>query len=74
MITVVFFIPNASGLVRAKNLRKWAEKAFASSTLVFHGLVDTCGSADFMPCVEHPAGGLDKSRIFWLSAKNSSFL
>jgi hypothetical protein len=32
MITLVFFLPNASGLVCAKNLRKWAEKAFASST------------------------------------------
>jgi hypothetical protein len=36
MITIVFFLSNASGLVCAKNLRKWAEKAFASSTLVFH--------------------------------------
>jgi hypothetical protein len=34
------FPPNASGLPCAKNLRKWAEKAFASSTLVFHGLVE----------------------------------
>jgi hypothetical protein len=32
MIILVFFLPNASGLVCAKNLRKWAEKAFASST------------------------------------------
>jgi hypothetical protein len=39
MITLVFFLPYASGLVCAKNLRKWAEKAFASSTLVFHALV-----------------------------------
>jgi hypothetical protein len=38
MITSFYFIPNASGLVCAKNLHKWAEKAFASSTLVFHGL------------------------------------
>jgi hypothetical protein len=36
MITLIFLLPNASGLVYAKNLRKWAEKAFASSTLVFH--------------------------------------
>jgi hypothetical protein len=36
MIILVYFIPNASGLVWAKNLRKWAEKAFVSSTLVFH--------------------------------------
>jgi hypothetical protein len=38
MITFVFSLSNASGLVCAKNLRKWAEKAFASSTLVFHAL------------------------------------
>jgi hypothetical protein len=38
MITSFFIIPNASGLVPAKNLRQWAEKAFASSTSVFHGL------------------------------------
>jgi hypothetical protein len=43
MITVVFFIPNASGLIPAKNLRKWAEKAFASSTLVVHGLANETG-------------------------------
>jgi hypothetical protein len=30
----VYFLPNTSGLVCAKNLRKRAEKAFASSTLV----------------------------------------
>jgi hypothetical protein len=38
MIILVYFLPNTSGLVCAKNLRKWAEKAFASSTLVFHDL------------------------------------
>jgi hypothetical protein len=38
MIRIVYFVPNTSGLVCAKNLRKWAEKAFASSTLVFHEL------------------------------------
>jgi hypothetical protein len=32
---IFFFLPNASGLVCAKKLRKWTEKAFASSTLVF---------------------------------------
>jgi hypothetical protein len=37
MIIFVYFLPNMSGLVCAKNLRKWAEKAFASSTLLFHG-------------------------------------
>jgi hypothetical protein len=36
MIIFVYFFPNASGLPCAKNLRKWAEKAFVSSTLVFH--------------------------------------
>jgi hypothetical protein len=39
MIIFVFFLPNASSLVFAKKLRKWAEKAFAPSTLVFHDLV-----------------------------------
>jgi hypothetical protein len=38
MIIFVYFLPNASSLVWAKNLRKWAEKAFVSSTLVFHAL------------------------------------
>jgi hypothetical protein len=33
MIILVYFLPNTSGLDCAKNLRKWAEKAFASSTL-----------------------------------------
>jgi hypothetical protein len=37
---MIIFLPNASGLVCAKNLRKWAEKAFVSRTLVFHGLLD----------------------------------
>jgi hypothetical protein len=36
MIIFVFFLPNASGLVCAKNLRKWTKKAFASSTEVFY--------------------------------------
>jgi hypothetical protein len=36
MIIFVYFFPNASDLPCAKNLRKWAEKVFASSTLVFH--------------------------------------
>jgi hypothetical protein len=36
MIILVHFFLNASGLVCVENLRKWAEKAFASSTLVFH--------------------------------------
>jgi hypothetical protein len=36
MIIFVYFLLNASGLVWVKNLRKWAEKAFVSSTLVFH--------------------------------------
>jgi hypothetical protein len=36
MIILVYFLPNTSSLVSAKNLRKRAEKAFASSTLVFH--------------------------------------
>jgi hypothetical protein len=38
MIIFVYFVLNASGLVWVKNLRKWAEKAFVSSTLVFHAL------------------------------------
>jgi hypothetical protein len=38
MIILIYFAPNTSGLVCAKRLRKWAEKAFASSTLVFHAL------------------------------------
>jgi hypothetical protein len=42
MIKLVFFLSNASGLVCAKNLHKWAEKAFASSTLVFHALHTLC--------------------------------
>jgi hypothetical protein len=42
MILFVFFPPNASG---AKSLRKWAEKAFASSTLVFHGLEEGLAAA-----------------------------
>jgi hypothetical protein len=36
MIILINFLPNTSGLVYAKNLRKWAEKAFAFSTVVFH--------------------------------------
>jgi hypothetical protein len=32
MIILIYFLPNARGLVCVKNLRKWAEKAFASST------------------------------------------
>jgi hypothetical protein len=36
MIILVYFLLNARGVVCAKNLRKWAEKAFASSYLVFH--------------------------------------
>jgi hypothetical protein len=35
VITFVFFLPNASGLVYAKDLRKWAKKDFASSNPVF---------------------------------------
>jgi hypothetical protein len=38
MIIFVYFLPNTSGLACAKNLCKRAEKAFASSTLVFHDL------------------------------------
>jgi hypothetical protein len=41
MIIIVYFHPNTSGLVCAKNLHKWSEKAFASSTLVFHDLCHT---------------------------------
>jgi hypothetical protein len=40
MIILVYFLPNTSGLVCAKNLCKWAEKAFVSSTLVFHALTE----------------------------------
>jgi hypothetical protein len=36
MIIFVYCLPNVSGLVCAKNLRKWAEKAFASSKLAAH--------------------------------------
>jgi hypothetical protein len=42
MIIFVDFLPNASGLVWAKKLCKWAEKAFVSSTLVFHDLFELC--------------------------------
>jgi hypothetical protein len=31
MIILVYLLPNTSGVVCAKNLRKWAEKAFTSS-------------------------------------------
>jgi hypothetical protein len=34
----VYFFSNASGLPCAKSLPQWAEKAFASSILVFHAL------------------------------------
>jgi hypothetical protein len=39
MNILVNFLPNASGIVGAKNLHKWAEKAFASVLLVFHDLL-----------------------------------
>jgi hypothetical protein len=49
MIILVYFLLNSSGLVGAKNLRKRAEKAFASSTLVFHAYGHEMG----LPEVRH---------------------
>jgi hypothetical protein len=48
MIIFVYFFPNASGLASATNLRKWAEKAFASSTLVFHALGQVMMTKDYL--------------------------
>jgi hypothetical protein len=48
MIIFVYFLPNASGLVWAKNLRKWAEKAFVSSSVVFHDLLNKFSYAVYL--------------------------
>jgi hypothetical protein len=55
MITLIFFLPNASGLVYAKNLRKWAEKAFAEeiSALNFSHAV----WQSFLSIFPHLSGG-----------------